>query len=92
MPPGGWSRVVGRIGFVTEQQSRLATELEFYNLRKREWLQQHSGEYVVLRGRDVLGFYPAFSDAYTAGARAWGTGTDFLVRQVLEHEPIFLVF
>lgn len=77
---------------MTEQQNRLASELDFYGLRRNEWLQRHSGEYVVMKGTNVLGFYPAFDEAYAAGASAWGTGTDFLVRQVLPHEPVFEVF
>ena len=74
------------------EQNRLASELEFYTVHKIEWLKQHQGEYVVVRGRDVLGFYPAFNDAYIAGANAWGTGTDFLVKQVLAYEPVFTVY
>jgi hypothetical protein len=77
---------------VTAQQNRLATELEFYKLHKAEWLQRRSGQYVVLKGSEVLGFYPAFSDAYTAGASAWGARTDFLVKQVLAYEPVFSVY
>jgi hypothetical protein len=77
---------------LTGERDRLATELEFYELRKREWLAQHAGQYVVVRGRDVLGFFPEFVAAYSAGANAWGPDTDFLVKQVLEFEPTFSVF
>lgn len=77
---------------MTEELNRLTTELEFYKLRKLEWLQHHSGQYVVVKGRDVLGFYPEFVAAYSAGASAWGPNTDFLVKQVLEFEPTFSVF
>jgi hypothetical protein len=77
---------------LTGELNRLASELEFYKLRKGDWLPQHSGHYVVVKGRDVLGFYPGFVDAYSAGARAWGPNTDFLVKQVLEFEPIFSIF
>lgn len=77
---------------MTEEPNRLTTELEFYELQKREWLPQHSGQYVVVKGRDVLGFYPEFAAAYFAGANAWGSNTDFLVKQVLEFEPSFAVF
>jgi hypothetical protein len=77
---------------VSGQKDRLVSELEFYDLQKSQWLPRHSGEYVVLKGGDVLGFYAAFSEAYAAGAARWGLGTDFLVKQVLEHEPMFSVF
>lgn len=77
---------------MTPQQNRLATELEFYKVHKAEWLQRHSGQYVVLKGSEVLGFYAALTDAYTAGASTWGIGKDFLVKQVLAYEPVFFVF
>ena len=75
-----------------EEQNRLANELEHYELHKREWLGQHSGDYVVVKGNRVLGFYSAFETAYRAGATSFGIGADFLVKQILEHEPVFLVF
>jgi hypothetical protein len=82
----------GREGIVSETQNRLSSEIDFYKAHKHDWLQQHSGEYVVLKGNQVLGFHRQFNDAYLAGVRAWGPGVDFLVRQVLEFEPVFSVF
>jgi len=77
---------------LAEELGRLTTELEVYKLRKREWLPQHSGHYVVVKGSDVIGFYPEFVAAYSAGVGACGPNTDFLVKQVLEFEPTFSVF
>ncbi len=77
---------------MTDERNRLAIELKFYKLHKSEWLGQHAGRYVVVRGKDVLGFYSQFVPAYSAGVGAWGLNTDFLVKQVLEHEPAFSVF
>jgi len=75
-----------------EEQNRLANELQYYESQKLEWLRQHSGDYVVVKGNSVLGFYTAFEAAYRAGASAFGMGADFLVKQILEHEPVFFVF
>jgi len=77
---------------LTEERNRLTIELEFYKLNKREWLPQRSGHYVVVKGKDVLGFYPRFVTAYSAGVNAWGPNTDFLVKQVLEFDPVFSVY
>lgn len=77
---------------MAEDLNRLAAELEFYNLRRRGWLKEHSGQYVVVKGTNLLGFYPDFPTAYSAGAHEWGPNTDFLVRQVLEFDPVFSVF
>lgn len=74
------------------QQNRLATELQYYAKQKLTWLSQKTGEYVVIKGLDVLGFYPNFSSAYRAGVAEYGISADFLVKQILEHEPVFFVF
>ncbi len=74
------------------EQTRLAGELEVYALHKSAWLKGHPGQYVVIKGDAVLNFYPTFEAAYQAGAGAWGLNTDFLVKQIVEHEPVFFVF
>lgn len=74
------------------EQTRLAKELEFYALRKNEWLKGHRDKYVVIKDKDILDFFSTFEAAYEAGAGAWGINTDFLVKQIVEHEPVFFVF
>jgi hypothetical protein len=74
------------------EQARLAAELGFYALHKSEWLKEHHGKYVVIRDTNLLDFYPTFEAAYRAGANEWGINTDFLVKQIVEHEPVFFVF
>ena len=75
-----------------DQQSRLAVELEYYSQHKAEWLAHKTGLYVVVKDSGLLGFYPNFQAAYRAGAAIYGLDTDFLVKQILEHEPVFFVF
>jgi hypothetical protein len=74
------------------QQARLAVELEFYTQHKAEWLAHKTGLYVVVKDSGFLGFYQNFEAAYRAGAATYGLSTDFLVKQILEHEPVFFVF
>jgi hypothetical protein len=73
-------------------QSRLAEELGFYAQRKAEWLAGHPGKYVVIRGTQTVGFYSTFEEAYRTGSGAFGIDADFLVKQIVEHEPVFFVF
>jgi len=75
-----------------EEQTRLAVELDFYAAHKAEWLEEHFEKYVVVQDRNVLGFYPSFEDAFRAGVGAFGITRDFLVKQVLEHEPVYFVY
>jgi hypothetical protein len=76
----------------TEQQARLAVELDYFSRHKSEWLRHKTGQYVVIKENEPLGFYPNFEAAYRAGATTFGSETDFLVKQILEHEPAFFVF
>jgi hypothetical protein len=73
------------------QRARLAAELEYFDKHKTEWLTQKTGEYVVIKDGGLLGFFPDFEAAYRAGATRYGLDTDFLVKQILEHEPVFFV-
>ena len=76
----------------THQESRLAVELEYYAQHKAQWLSRKTGHYVVIKDSAPLGFYPNFEAAYRAGAATYGLDTDFLVKQILEDEPVFFVF
>jgi hypothetical protein len=74
------------------EQARLAVELDYYALHKGEWLAKQSGKYVVIKEANPLGFYATFEAAYRAGANAYGIDTDFLVKKIVQHEPVFFVF
>ena len=76
----------------SDQQARLAVELEYFSQHKAEWLAQKTGQYVVIKVSTPLGFYPDFESAYRAGVATYGLSTDFLVKQILEHEPVFFVY
>jgi hypothetical protein len=75
-----------------DEKSRLATEVAFYAEHKAEWLEGHSGQYVVAQDRNVLGFYDSWENAFKAGVVAFGVRRDFLVKQVLAREPVYFVY
>jgi hypothetical protein len=75
----------------TVRPTRLAVELDYYRQHARDWAAQRPGQYVVIKNTGVLGFYPDFEAAYRAGAGKYGLETDFLVKQILEYEPVFIV-
>jgi len=72
-------------------QPRLAAELEYFSQHRAEWLTHKNGQYVVIKASAPLGFYQTFEAAYRAGAETYGLETDFLVKQILEYEPVFFV-
>jgi hypothetical protein len=73
------------------EQDRLATEIKFYAAHKEEFLRAHSGEYVVIHGTTILGFFGSWEMAFRSGVEAFGLQEDFLVRQVLAREPIYFI-
>jgi hypothetical protein len=73
------------------EKDRLATELEFYTAHKQEFLKSHSGEYVVIHGTTVLGFFKRWEQAFRSGVQAFGVQKDFLVKQILIHDPIYFI-
>jgi len=74
------------------EDKRLVKELEFYALHKDEWIKTHRAYYVVVKDENVLDFFPNFETAYRAGALRGGIHTDFLVRQIVDDEPVVSVF
>jgi hypothetical protein len=81
----------GKGEMVSDQQARLAIELDYYLQHAQEWVARKAGQYVVIKNTGVLGFYPDFEKAYRAGAATYGIETDFLVKQILEYDPVFIV-
>ena len=61
----------------------LEKEMQYYDSHSAEWMKTHNGEYVVLKGDSVLGFYKTEDDALAAGATEYGA-TPYLVRKVGE--------
>jgi hypothetical protein len=57
--------------------------LRFYDAHVGEWQKTNSGDFVVIMGEKVLGFYKTEDDALAAGAAAFGA-TQFLVRKIGE--------
>jgi hypothetical protein len=65
----------------------LAEEVRTYDSHMPGWADRE-GQFVLIKGKDVLGFYPRRDDALEAGYDRLGGGP-FLVKQILVHEPIY---
>ena len=76
------------------QQSKasLSDELFWYESNKKEWLGSHLGEFVLIGGKTTVGFFPSYEKALEAGLDAFGIGTDFLIKQIFEQEPVFVIY
>ena len=70
----------------------LQGELHIFEQHRSEWLRSHCGEFVVVVGTNVIGFYPDFESAFRAGLPIASTRKDFLLKQVLAEEPVYHIY
>jgi hypothetical protein len=67
-------------------EAPLATELVTYRDRLDELLR-HKGQYVVIKGREVAGFFHNRKSAVAAAIARYGPGP-VLIKKVVEREPV----
>jgi len=63
----------------------LETERQFFEENRAKWAEAHPDKFVVVNGREALGFFDTREDALVAGVRQVGLQS-FLVRSVSEPE------
>ncbi|MFZ0631158.1 MAG: hypothetical protein WA399_20990 [Acidobacteriaceae bacterium] len=68
-----------------------AAELELFEQHRREWSSTHPGEFVVIQGSAVEGFFGSYAEALKAGLQKFDVARDFLVKQIWTTEPVYLV-
>lgn len=66
----------------------LDREQAVYETNLSRWLSDHEGEYVLIKGDQVDGFYDSRDEALTAGYSRFGIGPLF-VKQVSPSEPVY---
>ncbi len=77
---------------MTPKPSTLHNELSYYEAKKREWLSSHAEEFVLISDHSDAGFFPTYETAFRAGLQRFGVSRDFLIKQVVEHEPVFVIY
>jgi len=67
--------------------SVLAEEIAVYRLLLPELLRDHEGQYVLVKGTEVIGVFPDRSQALREGYRRFDV-SPFLVRQITASQPV----
>lgn len=75
-----------------KRKASLEQELAWYESNKAEWLNTHLGKFALVGKKKAVGFYSTYEAAFEAGLDEFGIGTDFLIKQVVEHEPVFVIY
>ncbi|HEY7032170.1 MAG TPA: hypothetical protein VH482_12605 [Thermomicrobiales bacterium] len=68
----------------------LDEEIRFYEENLPDWLQRHEARVVLVKGRELIGFFDTEGDAIEEGARLFGF-TSILVCRVLPTQPFVSV-
>lgn len=74
-----------RIGAMTADV--LKEELAFYEELKPTLLKNHPEQWVLIKGREMVGVFPTREGAYVEGVRRFGRAPS-LIKQILETEPV----
>ena len=59
----------------------LAEESRTFEENRARWAEEHDGEFVLIRGTDVVGFYPTNERALSEGYTRFGI-VPFFVKQI----------
>jgi hypothetical protein len=79
------------LGKTDSTSGALKQELRIFAEHKKNWLDLHAGQFAVIGGTTIAGFYPDYRSAFIAGLAKFG-GRDFLVKQVCAEEPVYFIF
>jgi hypothetical protein len=64
----------------------LEAEMALFESRRNEWLKEHEGRFVLIKG-DEFSFFDSDEEAYRAGVDKWGN-EPILIKQVLPEDMI----
>jgi len=74
------------------EKDELKTEREVFAEHRQEWLRSNTGDFVVIAGTTIAGFYPDYESAFRAGLKTVGVSGNFLVKQIWAEEPVYLIY
>ena len=69
----------------------LKAERKVFDNNIDSWRQTHNGQFVVIKGTEIVGFFPSLQDAFDAGSEQFGLD-DFLVEQIISQNSVNVTF
>ncbi|MBI3810884.1 MAG: hypothetical protein HY283_01580 [Nitrospirae bacterium] len=70
---------------------RLQVESKVFETHVGKWRSAHMGEFVLIKGEDVIGFYESLDAAFDQGSQRYGMA-DFFIEQILPAETVNISF
>src|SRR5947209_6265893 len=68
----------------------LDVEIRTYEAHKQDLLRDHEGQFVLIKGTDIIGIFPERNAAMSTGYRLF-MGQPFLMRQILQRQKVYSV-
>ena len=65
-----------------EKNSAIQSEQAAFEQLLPALLKEHTGQYVVVKNAQAVGFHVSFDDAYTAALNTYGVDTIFLIAKI----------
>ncbi len=65
----------------------LKEELAFYEEQKAGLLKSHPEQWALIKGRELVGVFPAREEAYAEGVKRFGR-EPFLIKHIVEKDPV----
>ena len=69
------------------QQEHLIREAEVFGEHLEGWRQSHLGQFVLIRGDEVFGFFPTVDAAFSTGTQRFGLAP-FFVKQIVPRDVV----
>ena len=69
----------------------LKKENEIFNSSLEEWRKTHMGQFVLIKGEEVIGFYASLETAFAEGMKRYGL-EDFFIEQIIPRETVNVSF
>jgi hypothetical protein len=68
-----------------EELALIREELAVYGELKKALLKHHAGQFVLIKGREMIGTFPDFREAFEEGVRRFGH-SPMLIKQITSEE------
>ena len=68
----------------------LTKEVEHYEKTRDELLKTCEGQFVLIKGAEVLGKFPTWDEAHVFGLHRLGR-VPFLIKHVVKEEPVYSI-
>lgn len=65
----------------------LQDEFQAFQSHLEEWRHSHLGEFVLIKGEEIIGFFPSLEQAFNEGTRMFGLA-DFFIKQITPRDTV----